>query len=37
MVAFGFCLKILGGGWGAMNGTLSFCEYRFSGGNTMTC
>ena len=35
MVAFGFCLKILGGGWGAMSSTLSFHECRFSGGNTM--
>ena len=36
VVAFGFLIKHLGRRWGPMNGTLSFYEYRFSGGDTQT-
>ena len=34
MVAFGFLPQTSGKYWGPMNGTLSFYEARFSGGDT---
>ena len=35
MVALGFLAQNFGRWWGVMNGTLSFYECRFSGGDTM--
>ena len=36
MVGFGYLLQTFERWWGLMNGTLSFYECRFSGGETMS-